>query len=387
VIRSTPSYDKNPYTPTPAPRRRRTVSRDPSIGYNSPLVGQGGLRKPQSSPSKQRRQTASKQPAGLRLDKAPNTTVAVSDVHQGGVPDFGLTSGQFLDASKATPKAADNTLGTTHLPTPRQPISTGSCPNTISETLAETHQRTAAQFRYADASPVPGVDSGACNEDIFTTSDTFQKTLAGSGGMLSPAFLSASLNFDAIMNAEFKAAGLATPVSLPSNPAVVDSSPGSASADSLDARASSLQTSLLNTSVQVSSVGYTVAVSDDSATPLNPSEVADSSNVFPAGSQAAGNASVPALATTNDTASCLALAPEAIMEASPGSTVNIIATTTQDFSAELDFTMESFDFNGEGTFDALDSSLNMDANLDFVELFNSNADFDPVDWFPVDEAM
>jgi hypothetical protein len=96
---------------------------------------------------------------------------------------------------------------------------------------------------------------------------------------------------------------------------------------------------------------------------------------------------VPALATTNDTASCLALAPEAVMEASPGSTVNIIATTTQDFSAELDFTMEPFDFNGEGTFDALDSSLNMDANLDFVELFNSNADFDPVDWFPVDEAM
>ncbi|OQV01671.1 hypothetical protein CLAIMM_06981 [Cladophialophora immunda] len=125
MFRSSPSaaMARAAGTPTPAPRRRSTVSK---AGQKS---------SPRSDTPRRNVQTPNR-----RSFQTPNNNPTQN-------PSFSQTPNQ-------TPLYETPAVLRLHLPTPKQPISTGSCPNTISETLAETNRRTEAELRSLGADVV-----------------------------------------------------------------------------------------------------------------------------------------------------------------------------------------------------------------------------------------
>ncbi|KIW93661.1 uncharacterized protein Z519_06266 [Cladophialophora bantiana CBS 173.52] len=128
LMRSTPGSARSrvPGTPTPASRRRSTLSRtSQNVTGGSVLPGS-----PWSS-SQTPNGRSSRTPNNIRAHFQPSA-----------------------QTSKQTPPIQSLAEMSLHLPTPQQPISTGSCPNTLSETLAETNRRTEAELRSLGAAVV-----------------------------------------------------------------------------------------------------------------------------------------------------------------------------------------------------------------------------------------
>ncbi|EXJ57853.1 uncharacterized protein A1O5_12411 [Cladophialophora psammophila CBS 110553] len=128
LMRSTPDSagSRVPGTPTPASRHRSTLSRatqNVTCGSVLPGFPWSNAQTPNGR--------SSWTPNSMRAQLQPSA-----------------------QASKQTPPIQSLAEMSLHLPTPQQPISTGSCPNTLSETLAETNRRTEAELRSLGAAVV-----------------------------------------------------------------------------------------------------------------------------------------------------------------------------------------------------------------------------------------
>ncbi|KIW74400.1 hypothetical protein Z517_12340 [Fonsecaea pedrosoi CBS 271.37] len=144
--------ERVPDTPTPASRRRSTHSRaGPKASLSSPRSG---------TPRK------NTQTSNSRASQTPKNKSARKK--------------SCSQSSTKTPAHDTPAALRSHLPTPQQPISTGSCPNTISETLAETNRRTEEELRSLGA-PVVDYDP---NMNWDNMADAPAGTLFGDIGLL-----------------------------------------------------------------------------------------------------------------------------------------------------------------------------------------------------------
>lgn len=163
-------------TPTPAPRRRSTLSEPgPNISSSHLANNTGYMRQLQQKNMNKRQIQGQLTPSSSSQPKTPN----------GGMT-FQMPNGQTIVAppSKQTPTTAQQygnfqtpTPLRAHLPTPQQPVSTGLCPNTVNETLEETNRRTEAQLRELGAEVVdfdPNFVPNTAFNDILNDQTAFQ---------------------------------------------------------------------------------------------------------------------------------------------------------------------------------------------------------------------
>ncbi|KIX92353.1 uncharacterized protein Z520_11961 [Fonsecaea multimorphosa CBS 102226] len=159
---------KAPGTPTPTSRHHSTLSR---AGAGQKAVSgspySGTPRRNVQTPNGQSLQT----PIG-RSFQTPNNKPM-----QNRNQSFSQTPNQ------TPPNETPAVLRQLHLPTPEQPISSGSCPNTMTETLEETNRRTANQLQSLGAEVVDYDPN--MNWDDNTADGSFG-ALFGDIGLLTP---------------------------------------------------------------------------------------------------------------------------------------------------------------------------------------------------------
>ncbi|OAP55480.1 hypothetical protein AYL99_10453 [Fonsecaea erecta] len=160
-VRSSSSVSKAraPGTPTPSSRHRSTHSKAGQKVVSNSSRSSGTPRKHVQTPSGRSCRTPNHKPSpSLSLSQIPKQT-----------PPNATPAGQRI-----------------HLPTPQQPTSTGSCPNTISETLAETNRRTENELRALGADVVD-YDPNMSWDDAGVAGGASFETLFGGIGLMTPA--------------------------------------------------------------------------------------------------------------------------------------------------------------------------------------------------------
>ncbi|EXJ54817.1 hypothetical protein A1O7_10158 [Cladophialophora yegresii CBS 114405] len=284
MLRSTPSVASTgrQETPTPAPRRRRR-SNLPKPAQNmvssSPQTAHPSLRKVQNT---------------LGKTRAPGHNTPVATAQKGtAVGHVQMSDAQPMQTPGYTRQQDDawnhaliesNAIQTptplhAHLPTPQQLTSTGSCPNTINETLEETNRRTGTQLCGGVAGGVDLIPTfnATTAVDDFLSSHMFQlpdNVKFGELGLALPDMdfgdmMGMDMSLDFNMNEGLNMNGF-TATAPPPLPATVDmrplqppmiASPGGIAAET------SLGHLLFNNDVRAPSIGYAETLISDTVTP------------------------------------------------------------------------------------------------------------------------
>jgi hypothetical protein len=354
-------------TPTPAPRGRSALWKSgqnmvgTSLQTASPLA-----KKVQNAPGKRRVQGHNRPVSDPKIG-TPGGNVQVSNAQHMQTPGH---IHQQIHAWNHTPIETAATQTPTplrsHLPTPQQLTSTGSCPNTINETVEETNRRTGAQLRGGVA---PGMDfapifDASSTVDDFLTSSLFPKSNNMScGGVGLPLLnidftdmMGMDMNLDFDTDADLNglmSMGLPAHMNVnmcPINSPMITSPSGTAAGPPLEHP-------LSNIDVRAPSIGYAETLQSETVVttptpiPVNNTDTGVNVNAYM-------DLNMPGNNVTNGS------------NVTPTSNVE---TTSPDSVAPLTPPDGGADVNGL-------AMLDVPTDFDWIQVFNESADFNITDW-------
>ena len=195
MVQSSPSGPTTVSQPTSTPvtRRRDTSSKpSPRVTTKSTDSPAQAAKNVTTTPSRKRAQSQM-DPGSNPQSRAGINDSQAKKAKISQVPDNVSAQADVLKrTSITTPPFRNPAALHAHLPTPQQPISTGSCPNTENETLEETNRRTAAELQALGApvrdfvpgwNPIPTVEEIWMYESAFGFPKNQATNVFGSPGM------------------------------------------------------------------------------------------------------------------------------------------------------------------------------------------------------------